>query len=388
MTPHRAIAIAEIPRRDQRRLLPFGRRGRWTLWIAVAAACRLLDWSAAGCAAEPATPPTYADRQNLLVVRDAAGNQRPVNNPDDWKQRREHILASMQLVMGPLPEAAAVPLALEVSDRVACPGYERRTISFVAEPNDRLTGYLLVPDGARARPAVLCLHQTVKIGAREPVGLGGRDNLHYADELARRGYVTLAVDYPNYGDYTCDAYARGYASATMKGIVNHRRAVDLLQSLDEVDGRRIGVIGHSLGGHNSLFVAAFDQRIRCAVTCCGFCSFVKYMQGDLRGWSHDGYMPRILKRYGADPARMPFEFGEVLAAIAPRAVFIVAPQRDANFDVAGVRDCLAAAKPVYELLGAGDRLAVTYPDAEHDFPPEARQAAYQWMDRWLEKDWP
>ena len=51
-------------------------------------------------------------------------------------------------------------------------------------------------------------------------------------------------------------------SATMKGIVNHRRAVDLLASLPEVDPRRIGVIGHSLGGHNSLFVAAFDPRIK------------------------------------------------------------------------------------------------------------------------------
>jgi cephalosporin-C deacetylase-like acetyl esterase len=48
----------------------------------------------------------------------------------------------------------------------------------------------------------------------------------------------------------------------MKGIVNHRRAVDVLQSLPYVDRQRIGAIGHSLGGHNTLFVAAFDERIR------------------------------------------------------------------------------------------------------------------------------
>src|SRR5437763_374951 len=83
-------------------------------------------------------------------------------------------------------------------------------------------------------------------GKPDPAGVGGRKNLHYALELAERGYVTLAPDYPGYGGYKIDVYAKGYASATMKGIVNHRRAVDLLQSLPEVDATRIGCVGHSL----------------------------------------------------------------------------------------------------------------------------------------------
>lgn len=253
------------------------------------------------------------------------------------------------------------------------------------EPGDRVPGWLLVPKGRADRlPAVLCLHQTIKIGKDEPVGLGAGDsNKRYADELARRGFVTLAVDYPNFGTYQFDAYAHGYASATMKGIWNHSRAVDLLASLPEVDPARIGVIGHSLGGHNSLFVAAFDERIRCAVSSCGFNSFRRYYGGDLTGWSHAGYMPRIKDVYGRDPARMPFDFSEVIAAIAPRAVLAVAPLRDANFAVEGVRECIAAARPVYELLGAGDHLKALYPDAEHDFPKSEREAAYAWLTRFL-----
>ena len=93
----------------------------------------------------------------------------------------------------------------------------------------------------------------------------------------------------------------------MKGIWNHMRAVDLLQSLPEVDGTRIGCIGHSLGGHNSLFVAAFDPRLKVIVTSCGFNSFAKYRKGDLTGWSHKGYMPRIAsefqRRSGEDAVR-------------------------------------------------------------------------------------
>src|SRR5260221_6027304 len=107
----------------------------------------------------------------------------------------------------------------------------------------------------------------------------------------------------------------------MKWIWNPMRAIDLLQSLGEVDGNRIGCIGHSLGGHNSLFVSVFDERIKVIVTSCGFTAFPKYYQGDLTGWSHKGYMPRIEDVYKKDPKKMPFAFTEVLAALAPRAVF-------------------------------------------------------------------
>jgi hypothetical protein len=161
--------------------------------------------------------------------------------------------------------------------------------------------------------------------------------------------------------------------------------VDLLQSLPEVDRGRIGVIGHSLGGHNALFVAAFDPRLRVVVTSCGFNSFFKYARGNLAGWSHKGYMPRIASAYDRDPAKMPFDFTEILGALAPRAVFINAPLKDDNFEVGGVRDCVAAAGPVYRLLEAAENLEAVYPDAGHDFPPDVRLRAYAFIDRHL---WP
>jgi len=260
----------------------------------------------------------------------------------------------------------------------------RLKITFVSEPGDRVPAYLFLPQRAGKLPAVLCLHQTTSIGKGEPAGLGGLENLHYARELAQRGCVTLAPDYPGYGEYQCDPYAMGYASATMKGIWNHRRALDLLQSLPQVDPERLGCLGHSLGGHNTLFLAAFDERVKVAVTSCGFNSFARYMGGNLAGWSHKGYMPRIKERYGCDPARMPFDFTEVLGAIAPRAVFANAPAGDSNFAVSGVEDCLRAATPVYALYGATDRLQAAHPDCGHDFPPDVREQAYEFMDRILQ----
>jgi len=337
--------------------------------------------------AEPAPkkPPFYADKANLLVYLDADGKSAPVQSAVDWQKRREHILANMQLVMGPLPpDANKVPLDLKVEGEETLARVVRKKITFAVEKDDRVTGYLLIPRELNGQaPAMLCLHQTTKIGKGEPAAVGGLQNLHYALELAERGYVTLAPDYPNFGDYKIDVYAKGYASATMKGIWNHMRAVDLLQSLPEVDGTRIGCIGHSLGGHNSLFVAAFDPRIKVVVSSCGFNSFANYYKGNIAGWSHKGYMPRIASEYNADPAKMPFDFTEILAALAPRAVFINAPLKDANFEVSGVRDCMTAARPVFRLLEASDNLQVVYPDAAHDFPPDIRLRAYAFIDRHL-----
>ena len=299
---------------------------------------------------------------------------------------RPDVLDRFELVAGPLPGVSRrVPLDLQIHGETRLEKYTRKTVSFAAEEGDRVPAFLLVPHEPQARaPAMLCLHQTTKIGKREPAGMGLK-NLAYAAELAERGFVTLAPDYPNFGDYTVDAYARGYASATMKGIWNHMRAIDLLQSLPEVDPGRIGAIGHSLGGHNAIFVASFDPRIRVVVSSCGFNAFPKYMKGDLKGWSHKGYMPRIAELYGADAKRMPFDFPDLVRALAPRALFINAPLGDSNFEVSGVRDCVEAARPVYASLGAADRLVAVHPDCGHDFPKDVRDQAYAFVENVLRK---
>ena len=294
-------------------------------------------------------------------------------------QERKARLAALERVMGPMP-ALPGPVRHETAGEHKEPGYTMRKILFESEPVDFVPAWLLIPDRpGRRRPAALCLHQTTPIGKDEPAGLGGKPNLHYARELALRGFLVLAPDYPNFGEYRCDPYARGYASATMKGIVNHAQAVRLLASLPGASPRRIAAVGHSLGGHNALFLAAFEPRVAAVVSSCGFTSFRRYMGGDLRGWSHAGYMPRIAREFGCDPARMPFDFHDVFRLIAPRPVFVNAPAGDANFDQAGVREVLAAVRDKFPR----GKLAAEFPDCGHDFPPEVREKAWRFLERVL-----
>ncbi len=334
-------------------------------------------------------PVTYPPKAELLEVMRADGALERATTVAEWQTRRRHIEGNFLSVTGPLIAAQVPgPLDVQVESEEDAGAYLLRKVSYLSEPGDRMAAWLLIPKEISGKaPAALCLHQTIDIGKDEPAGRGENGELDYARELAERGYVTLAPDYPTFGenDNEPEAYALGYDSITAKGIWNHMRAVDLLQSLPEVDAERIGCIGHSLGGHNTLFLAALDPRIKAAVSSCGFDTFPTYYDGDLRGWAQYRYMPRIESVYGMDAAKMPFDFDGILACIAPRGVFVSAPTRDANFSLAGTQGAIARAREVFTLYGAVDRLVAVHPDAEHSFPKEAREAAYAAMDGWLRR---
>lgn len=335
-----------------------------------------------------AAPLLYPEHSDLSYYLDANGYPLPILTPGDWQIRRQQTLAHLQQVMGPLPDRTQrVPLNLQQLETVTLAGIVREKIEYQTEADTRVRAYLFRPaeKATEKLPAVLCLHQTVQIGKQEPAGLGGNPNLHYALHLAQRGYVTLAPDYPSFGEYQYDfAPAHGYISGSMKAIWDNMRAIDLLEGLPEVDAKRIGCIGHSLGGHNTMFTAVFDERIKALVSNCGFTRFPKYYGGQLKGWTSDRYMPLINKTYANNPNLVPFDFPEIIAAFAPRAFLASSPKADNNFEVSGVVDSIASAKRIYELLGVADRLQANYPDCAHDFPEDVRKVAYAFFDRHLQ----
>jgi dienelactone hydrolase len=350
------------------------------LWVVLAA----VGVAGASWASDkPAESPFYNDKMNLLVWLDGAGKPHPVRNVQDWQRRREHILANMQLVMGPLPGAdQRVPLDVKEIQSETLPKLVRKKITYTATKDYRVPAYLLIPTGLGGRaPAMLCLHGTS--GPRGRTAGLGPDYPRYTLELAERGYVTIAPDYTLLGENQVDPKKVGFQSGTMMGIWSHMRAVDLLASLPEVDPEQMGAVGVSLGGHNALFVGAFDPRLKVIVTSSGFDSFFDYMGGNLSGWCQPRYMMRIQTVFEKDPQKMPFDFPEVLATIAPRRLYIHAPLEDSNFRVASVKRCVAAADSVYRLYGASDRLATAYPPGGHGFPIESRKAAYQFIDHAL-----
>src|SRR5213078_1093011 len=188
----------------------------------------------------------------------------------------------------------------------------------------------------------------------------------YGQELAERGFVVIVPPYPHLGDYKPDLKGLGYQSGTMKAIWDNVRALDVLDAMPGVSRTGYGAIGHSLGGHNSIYTAVFDDRIKAIVSSCGFDSYLDYYEGNPKnwdpekGWCQTRYM-RKLADYKGRLADIPFDFHELIGALAPRHVFIIAPTKDSNFRADSVDRIALAARPVFKLLGGDDRLHVEHP---------------------------
>jgi cephalosporin-C deacetylase-like acetyl esterase len=329
-------------------------------------------------------PPGYPEHLDLTYRLTTTGERLPLRTPTDWAERRRQLVSHFERAAGEFPgPARKVPLEMKILEEVREEGLIRRKLSYRTEHDSRVTAWLLLPDrdSEERRPAALCLQQTTDVGKDEPAGVRGDPELHYALELARRGWVTLSPDYPSFGEHAWDfATHPEYASGTMKAIWDNVCAVDLLQGLPGVDPERIAVIGHSLGGHNAIFTALFEPRLKAVVSSCGFCTFTR---DDIPSWTGPRYMPRIAEQFGNDVSRVPFDFPELVAAIAPRPFLAIAATQDSDFDVEGVRQTLASARAVYDLLGVGDRLQADYPVAPHSFPRASREAAYRFLEQAL-----
>lgn len=330
------------------------------------------------------------DRANLLAYRAEDGAVRLVRSIEDWQKRRAEIVRGMLAVMGPIPDSTRrVPLDVAIEEESDVGSYVRRRITYQSEPGSRAKAFLLIPksalSGERSAPGVLCLMSTDhQRGNRQTVGiLEGKPGRAYAAELAERGYVTIAPAYPLLADYQPDLVALGYRSGTMKAIWDNMRALDLLETLTYVRGGGFGAIGHSLGGHNAIYTAVLDERIRVIVSSCGFDSYLDYYDGNDavwqpgKGWAQERYMPHLL-----DYARseIPFDFHELIGALAPRPIYVNAPVNDSNFKWQSVDRIAAAAGQIYRLHGVPNLLRVDHPDCAHDFPDEQREVAYRWLD--------
>lgn len=333
-------------------------------------------------------------RENLLVYRTADGKIEPVRTKADWSHRRANTLEAMQAVMGPLPgEEKRCELNVKIEEETDCGSYVRRLITYSSEPDSSTPAYLLIPKACLAGESktggILCLHPTDNsVGHKVVVGLGGLANRQYAQELAERGFVTLAPAYPLLANYQPDVLALGHQSGTMKAIWDNIRGVDLLQSLPYVKKEAIGTIGHSLGGHNSVYTAVFDERIKVIVSSCGLDAYTDYYDGQERvwhpekGWCQLRYMPRLAD-YRGRLDEIPYDFHELIASLAPRHIFISAPLQDSNFKWDSVDRIAAAAGQIYKLHGAAGNVRVEHPDCPHDFPDEMREIAYRLFEDFL-----
>lgn len=349
------------------------------------------------------TAHTHRPDRNLkeFVADPTTGRVQPIKTKLDWGQRRAEILDSIQLVTGPLPDSSArIPLDVRIIESVNELKYVRRRLSYQAHDGwARVEASLLIPhELSKPTPAILCLARTTHPDDTNPDDTNPVTNKAdteqgqqaaqqtqpvSAHELAERGYVCLVVSPVAAGSQDSRTQAESKVSGLMRNVWNQVRAIDLLESLPEVDRDRIGCLGHGMRAQSGLFTAAFDLRLRVVVSSSGFTGFRYYRQGELSDWSQPALTPRIGKSIPAEADQIPFDFPELLAAAAPRGVVLVAPRQHKQLGVRGAQEAEQAARPIYRLFDAEESLVTLYPPGGEDFPLEIRYQCYDAIDRWF-----
>jgi hypothetical protein len=323
------------------------------------------------------------DYRSVLTFDDG----RPVKTPTDWPSRRREILAYWHSVMGPWPDLIASP-AIRFLSKEHVENFTRCKVRVEVAAGCAQDEYLLIPDGQGPFPAVL----VVWYDSAGSAGLGkdGLGNTAFGYELARRGFVTLCMG--DTGNFTSrkQEYAGNIQPISYLAYCA-ANGCNLLAGLPQVDGDRIGVMGHSFGGKWAMFASCLYQKFACAVWCD---PGIVWNEADSNAnwWDawYLGYEPgrkRKSGRLGPDNPRTGaykrlveegHDLHELHALMAPRPFLVSGGAQDTIDHWIALNHAIA----VNDLLGAKDRVAMTIREG-HTPTPESREQMYRFFERFL-----
>ncbi len=303
----------------------------------------------------------------------------PPTRLQDWIAGRERLRQRFLAASGTFPP----PPELDVREHgtLKMDGYRIVRLTYQSRPDLRVTANLFAPDGAGPFPAVLNVH------GHYPQGKIAANVAARGHTLASEGFVTLSVDAIGAGErgtvpgeFEYHGSPQGISllsvGETLLGmqVYDNMRAIDLLQSLGFVDGTRIGVTGASGGGNQTMWLSALDPRVKASVPVVSVGTFESYVTNG-NCWCEmlpDGLT--IAEEWAA------------LALVAPNPLLILTALREQipAFVIAEMVRSYAAAREVYRLYGAEEKIACQAIDLMHGYFPEMRRHMLGWFKHWLQ----
>ncbi len=339
---------------------------------------------------------------------------------DEFKrQARETTLESLRYRPQPVDPKP------QLLDRVDLGDVIREKVVFSTTPEFRVPAYVHIPKKLdRPAPAIIDLHshggmfifgkeKVTDLGSNHPTMQAYHEKVYdgraTGTALARRGYVVISIDAFMFGErrtlldadlkygfdrsrYSLDDVAHLnakcrskettlvksliYAGMTWPGIVawDDMRTIDYLLTRDEVDAKRIGCNGISLGGYRSLFLAGLDERIA-AANVAGFMSTVKAMlhsRIDTHSWVH--FLP-TLHRY--------LDLPDVVSMMAPKPLLVQQCRQDGLYTLQGMKDSVDKIAAVYQKAGVGGQFSGRFYDGPHRFSRKMQDEAFAFFDKHL-----
>jgi cephalosporin-C deacetylase-like acetyl esterase len=306
-----------------------------------------------------------------------------LSDPAAWPARKAALRHEMLTMLGldPLPERT--PLHAQVTGQFEREDYTVRKVLFQSMPGLYVTGNLYVPKHVTGRlPAVLylCGHAPGLWGAKV-------NYQHHGIALARRGFVAFLIDTIEFGEISgihhglhnlgmWNWLSLGYTPVGPE-VWNAMRAMDYLETLPEVDPKRVALTGISGGGSITWYAAAADPRFSVVAPVCAT-------------WTAGDQLAEKSVVENCDcmyfPNTFQLDFPVLGALIAPRPLKAIGAKRDVMFPPAGYHAVYRKVRPVYEMLGAAGKLEEFDYETEHKDILPFRKEANEWIGRWLKDD--
>jgi lysophospholipase L1-like esterase/dienelactone hydrolase len=345
-------------------------------------------------ALDATVPPFY---KNLPV-----GTMAMPANADAWKQQRPAMHRAVVEALGDFPPRPS-PSKVRVVSRELRKGYTLERVAIDNGESNDISALLLLPEKRqRPAPAVLWLHSSTPDKNQIITVTGGMEPL--GEAFVRAGYVVLAPDACWYGDRSealpgglPERHQRGDSETgrtiqdrylklnmvlgrTMWGVFvrDDQIALDYLASLPEVDAKRIGATGMSMGSTRSWWLAAVDDRIAATVAVACLTRYQNLIaHGNLKAHGLYYFPYGLLKHFDTEG---------VLALIAPRPFLALTGDLDYGSPVDGIKILEDKVGKVYAANGAADQFkSIIYPDEGHVYTARMRQEILAWFERWLKK---
>lgn len=314
--------------------------------------------------------------------------EREVKTKEDWLENREEYRRQLAEMLGLDPMPEKTDLRSVKTGEFEQDGVVVEKWHYQPMPGFYVTANFYRPkelkEGEKL-PAVLyvCGHANkMKAG----VSFGNKTGYeHHGMWYAKHGFVCLMIDTVQLGEIRGVHHgthnlgrwwwlSRGYTPAGVEawsGI----RGLDFLEARAEVDGARMGVTGRSGGGAYSWWVAALDERVKCAVPTAGITTLKNHVvDGKVAGHCDCMFMVNTYR----------WDYDKVAALVAPRALLIANTDRDPIFPLDGVVEIYENVRRIYGLLGEEGKVGLHIAEGGHADVQPLYVGEFHWMMRHLQ----
>jgi hypothetical protein len=314
------------------------------------------------------------EKKSILEPLLVDSNGRHINTVKKWKKQREVYKRLWLEYLGALEPNPSAP-QIKVLKEDHPEGIIRQLIEYEGEPGIYVQAYLLRPQKMnKPLPGIVALHSTSDNQMLYISGVEKGDIVAFGYNMAKLGYVVICPMcflWHERNNRSGEEITRLFqerhpkSKGMAKMLFDAQRAVDVLESLDEVDSKRIGALGHSLGAKEAFYLGAFDDRVKVIVSNEGGIGI------NFSNWDAVWYLGKEINEFG-------HQHHEVLSLVAPKPFLLIGgDSADGEFS----RPYIDAVRPVYNLYGKNKgRIELYNHGTGHGVHPIAERKTYEWMN--------